>query len=75
MLIVRYPHSFYPLTLKIPRRYRRRSIHLPPCLQEHVQLWSYLECVQLVDEGRDSENFLCHLERTVSYLLAEYSYV
>lgn len=69
------PLSLYPLTLKIPRRYRRRSIHLPPCLQEHIQLWSHLERVRLVDQGRDSENVLCHRERAVSYLLAEYSHV
>lgn len=75
MLIVRYPHSFYPLILKIPRRYRRRSIHLPPCLQEHVQLWPHLERVRLVDQGRGFENVLYHRERAVSYLLAEYSYV
>lgn len=69
------PLFLYPLTLKIPRRYRRRSIHLPPCLQEHVQLWPHLERVPLVDQGRGSENVLCHRKRAVSYLLAEYSHV
>ena len=75
MLIVRYPHSFYPLILKISRRYRRRSIYLPTCLQEHVQLWPHLERVQLVDQGRSSENVLCHRECTGGYLLTECSHV
>lgn len=73
------PHSFYIfLRLRedtLHRRYRCRSIYLPPCLQEHVQLWPHLERVRLVDQGRGSENVLCHFERANCYLLAEYSHV
>lgn len=69
------PFTLYPLTLKISRRYCRRSIYLPTCLQEHVQLWPHLERVQLVDQGRSSENVLCHRQRAGGYLLAECSHV
>lgn len=34
-----------------------------------------MERVRLVDQGRGFENVLCHRERSVSYLLAEYSHV
>ena len=52
------------------RRNRRRGLHMPAHLQEHVQLRPYLGCLQLAGCSRHIEDVLHHREHTGRGLFA-----